>query len=133
MDPLIRAKITTITNESGWGVGLEMLHAGQDVPYYTGSYFFKRSARWSATRSIHKTIKRACKFVPPDHKVAFEGTHPTFEHQKCGVLKSAQHVLGEERMILIFHYKNLYGQGRVLAAEAFEHRSKVEQNLSQID
>ncbi|MEH7141453.1 hypothetical protein [Priestia megaterium] len=129
MDETIRVKVTAITNDHGWGIGLELVKEGHTVPYYAGSYYFPRSVRGSATKSIHQTIERACEYLPPDREIVVEGTHPIFEHQKHKLLSRIRDLLGEETNVLVFHYKKLYGQGRALAEDALKHRSTIDERL----
>ena len=129
MGEAIRVKVTAITNQNGWGIGLELVNTGHDVPYYAGSYFFPRSVRNSATKSIYKTIERACEYLPADREIAIEGTHPIFEHQKHKLSHRIREVLGEETNVLVFHYRQLYGQGRALAEDALQHRSTIDERL----
>ncbi|SDE84118.1 hypothetical protein SAMN04487777_13222 [Priestia aryabhattai B8W22] len=129
MGESIRVKVTAITNNHGWGIGLELVNEGHSVPYYAGSYYFPRSVRGSATKSIYKTIERACEYLPADREIVVEGTHPIFEHQKYKLLSRIRDVLGEETNVLVFHYKKLYGQGRALAEDALQHRSTIDERL----
>lgn len=129
MGEAIRVKVTAITNQIGWGIGLELVHAGHDIPYYAGSFFFQRSVRGSATKSIYKTVERACEFLPADREIVVEGTHPIFEHQKHKLSRRIREVLGEETNVLVFHYRQLYGQGRALAEDALKHRSTIDERL----
>ncbi|MFL0475589.1 hypothetical protein ACH0CI_26770 [Priestia sp. 179-F W1.4 NHS] len=125
----IRAKILTVTNEHGWGVSLQLVASGQYKPYYTGSYYFPKTANGSATRSIYKTIDRACELLPKGCDVVFEGTHPTFVHQKHILTKYIKKVIGEEENILIFHHRKLYGLGVLLAEEALLRRTNLEREV----
>ncbi|MGG0555256.1 hypothetical protein ABEY55_22000 [Priestia aryabhattai] len=129
MSESIRVKVTAITNDIGWGIGLELVNEGHDVPYYAGSYFYQRSVRNSATKSIYKTIERACEYLPADREIVIEGTHPIFEHQKIKLSRRIREVLGEEANVLVFHYRQLYGQGRALAEDALKHRSTTDERL----